>query len=124
MLPRLRGSTHSERRNWRSLRAGQSGRGISLLVMRIINCQQCGAGVPILNLSPELERNISETRRVGLMQALIKLKEHAGLTLPEAKAVTYHLCDDGAKCHRCHHELLDEKKEVNCPQCGSLNLKW
>jgi len=58
------------------------------------------------------------------MQAVIELKNHAGLGLAEAKAVASHLADEEANCHRCHRELFDEKKESNCSLCGSLNLRW
>ena len=93
--------------------------------MRVINCQKCGASVPILNLTAEQERKISDTaKRVNRMQAIIELKEQTGLGLPEGKAVIYHLCDDGAKCHRCGQELTEDKKEINCPKCHSLNLRW
>jgi hypothetical protein len=93
--------------------------------MRVVNCQRCGASVPILNLTSELEREIFDTAtRVGRMQAILKLKEKAGVGLPEGKAVIYHLCDDAAKCHRCGQELIEDKKEINCPKCHLLNLRW
>jgi Zn finger protein HypA/HybF involved in hydrogenase expression len=93
--------------------------------MRVVNCQRCGASVPILNLTAELEREISDTAiRVGRMQAILKLKEKTGVGLAEGKTVIHHLCDDGAKCHRCGRELLDDRKEINCPKCRSLNLRW
>jgi len=58
------------------------------------------------------------------MQAIIELKNRAGLSLAEAKAVAFHLSDTGSKCHRCNRELVDENEEVDCPMCRSMNLKW
>jgi Zn finger protein HypA/HybF involved in hydrogenase expression len=58
------------------------------------------------------------------MQAIIQLKDQAGLGLAEAKSVAFHISDEGGQCHRCHHELLGEEEEVDCPKCLSLNLKW
>ena len=93
--------------------------------MRVVNCQKCGVSVPILNLTAEQEREIFDTAtRVSRMQAILKLKEKTGVGLAEAKAVIYHLCDDGAKCHRCGQELLEDKKEIICTKCRSLNLRW
>lgn len=81
--------------------------------MNDVNCQRCGADVPILDLSAQVKQNISNTAcLIGRMQTLIELKDQAGLGLAEAKSVAFHLSDEGGKCHRCHRELPEEKEVV------------
>lgn len=93
--------------------------------MNLANCQRCGADVPILNLSAPVKQSISGiARRNSRIQAIIELKDQAGLGLAEAKSVAFHISDEDGKCHRCHSELLGEKEAVGCPKCRSLNLKW
>ena len=93
--------------------------------MNLINCKRCGADILIPDLTAEIKSSISDTaHRMGRMQAIIELKNRAGLSLAEAKAVAFHLSDTGSKCHRCNRELVDENEEVDCPMCRSMNLKW
>ena len=93
--------------------------------MNVLNCQRCGADVPMPNLSAEMKRKIiGIAHRVSRIRALMELRDQAGLGLAEAKSVAMHLSDEGHKCHRCHGDLFDEKDVVDCPKCRSLNLRW
>ena len=95
--------------------------------MRFLNCQKCGADVPLPEIDGEDKRIISDVaHRTTKMHAIIELRERAGLGLKEAKAIALHLSEDGLRCHRCNSERLavefegspTDYAEVFCVICG------
>jgi hypothetical protein len=57
------------------------------------------------------------------MEALRFLREHTGIGLQDAKAITQHISSSPGVCHRCGAALVDGEPVV-CPGCGSLNYDW
>jgi hypothetical protein len=61
-----------------------------LRIWDVVNCQRCGAGVAMPNLSAEVKRrNSGLTHRVGRMQAMIELKDQATLGLAQANRLHF-----------------------------------
>jgi Zn finger protein HypA/HybF involved in hydrogenase expression len=88
-------------------------------------CQRCGVDIPTPPLSSYAKKVISGVAlRTGRLQAAVALKNSARIGLAEAKAIAFHLADEGGKCHRCGTPLMEPKTEQSCPKCQSLNLKW
>ena len=100
-------------------------RKLDLVPSNTLNCQKCGADVPILELPAEVKKRVSIIAyRTGRIQAVVELKASAKIGLGDAKAVVFHLSDEGGVCHRCRAQLTEQKEEQTCPKCHSLNLRW
>ena len=93
--------------------------------MNSLKCQKCGADIPVPALPAEAKKEISVVaHRTGRIQAMLELRDRAKIGLSEAKAVAFHLSEEGGVCHRCRSQLTGQEEEQSCPKCRSFNLKW
>ena len=93
--------------------------------MNSLKCQRCRADVPVPDLSADARKDVAGIAdRVGRMQAILDLRNGAGLSLDDAKAIVSHISGAGGVCHRCGARLTEGEEEQNCPKCRSLNLVW
>ena len=93
--------------------------------MNALKCQKCGADIHVPYLPAEVKKEISAVaHRAGRMQAIVELRDRAKIGLGEAKAVAFHLSEEGGVCHRCRSRLTGQEEEQACSKCRSLNLRW
>jgi ribosomal protein L40E len=93
--------------------------------MNALKCQRCGADIPVPDLPAEVKKKISAVaHRTGRIRAVLELRGKAKIGLGEAKAVAFHLSEEGGVCHWCRTRLTEQAEDQNCPKCRSLNLRW
>ena len=74
--------------------------------MPTLECARCGPIVVPDDLTPELRRQVGETVHGGSPLAAVKvLRDHAPMTLKEAKALVIHLVRRDGHCQRCDAAL-------------------
>lgn len=85
-------------------------------------CKRCNTNVVWpKELSTEAKTNIATTTRRSKISAA-KLAVSLGLTLEQAKALSFHITANKGQCHRCHRPLGQEASV--CANCQSVNLDW
>jgi hypothetical protein len=93
--------------------------------LRVVTCGRCGSSWSFPEATePAFRATVAGlVRGHQLIEALRLLREHIGIGLQDAKAVTQHIASSPGVCHRCGAVLMDGEPVV-CPSCGSLNYDW
>ena len=95
------------------------------LPFRAVTCGRCGGSWSFPEATePTLRATIAGLiRGHQLIEAIRRLREHTGIGLRDAKAVTQHLSARPSVCHWCGAALVAGEVVV-CPSCSSGNYNW